>query len=97
MGHVAWIWAILLGFGPYSLDLGPKGDEALRMGLRGGDVRTDGRTDGQIPLVFYRTLSPSGPLPKKHVLKVNWDNNIDMNEENTLSTRIYARICRTET
>ena len=60
------IWTILLGFGPYSLDLGPKGDEAK--GGAGGDVRTygrmDGRTDGQIPPVFYRTLSPSGPLPK---------------------------------
>ena len=59
---------MLLGFGPYSLDLGPKGDEALRVG-RGGDGRTDVRTyvrtDGQIPPVFYRTSSPSGPLPKK--------------------------------
>ena len=26
--------------------------------------RTDGWTDRQIPPVFYRTLSPSGPLPK---------------------------------
>ena len=25
----------------------------------------DVRTDGQIPPVFYRTSSPSGPLPKK--------------------------------
>ena len=33
----------MLGFGPYSLDLGPKGDEALRVG--GTDGRTDGRTD----------------------------------------------------
>ena len=59
------IWTILLGFGPYSLDLGPKGDEA-EGGAGGGrtDVRTDGRTDGQIPPVFYRTSSPSGPLPK---------------------------------
>ena len=60
------IWTILLGFGPYSLDLGPKGDEAE--GGVGGDGRTDvrtyGRTDGQIPPVFYRTSSPSGPLPK---------------------------------
>ena len=30
----------------------------------GTDVRTYGRTYGQIPPVFYRTLSPSGPLPK---------------------------------
>ena len=29
------------------------------------DGQTDGRTDGQIPPVFYRTSSPSGPLPKK--------------------------------
>ena len=29
------------------------------------DGRTDGRTDAQIPPVFYRTSSPSGPLPKK--------------------------------
>ena len=59
------IWTILLGFGPYSFDLGPKGDGA-EGGLGGGtDVWTYGRTDGQIPPVFYRTLSPSGPLPKK--------------------------------
>ena len=44
------IWTILLGFGPYSLDLGPKGDKA-EGGAGGGrtygrtDVRTDGRTD----------------------------------------------------
>ena len=54
----------MLGFGPYSLDLGPKGDEALRVGW-GGDVRTD----GQIPPVFYRTSSPSGPgTLRQHVL-----------------------------
>ena len=29
------------------------------------DGRTDGRTDKLIPPVFYRTSSPSGPLPKK--------------------------------
>ena len=33
------------------------------------DVRTYGRTDGQIPPVFYRTSSPSGPLPKKEKKK----------------------------
>ena len=27
------------------------------------DIRTDRRTDGQIFPVFYRTSSPSGPLP----------------------------------
>ena len=64
-GHFAWIWPILAGFGPFCLDLGPKGDKALRMG-RGGrmDGWTDIRTDRQIPPVFYRTSSPSGPLPK---------------------------------
>ena len=66
LAHFGWIWAILLGFGPYSLDLGPKGDEALRVGQGGRtDGRTYGRTDGQIPPVFYRTSSPSGPLPKR--------------------------------
>ena len=51
----------MLGFGLFGriwVRIGPKGDEALRMG--GGD----GHTDGQIPPVFYRTSSPSGPLPK---------------------------------
>ena len=52
----------MLGFGPFCSDLGPKGDEALKMGLGGG---TDVRTDGEIPPVFYRTSSPSGPLPKR--------------------------------
>ena len=28
------------------------------------DGRMGGRTDGLIPPVFYRTLSPLGPLPK---------------------------------
>ena len=58
----------MLGFEPHSLDLGPKGDKALRMELGGGwtDVQTDVHTDGQIPPVFYRTLFPSGPLPKNH-------------------------------
>ena len=45
LAHFGWIWAILLGFGPYSLDLGPKGDKALRMGPR-GDGCMDGRTYG---------------------------------------------------
>ena len=40
------IWTILLGFGPYSLDLGPKRDKA-EGGARGGDGRTDGRTYGR--------------------------------------------------
>ena len=62
LGHFAQIWAILLRFGLFSrilVRIGPKGDEALRMGQGGTDVRTD----GQIPPVFYRTSSPSGPLP----------------------------------
>ena len=61
LAHFGWIWAIFLGFGPYSLDLGPKGDEALKMGQGG----TDGWRDGQIPPVFYRTSSPLGLLPNK--------------------------------
>ena len=64
LGHNAQIWAILLGFGLFGriwFRIGPKGDEALRV-RRGG---TDVRTDRQIFPVFYRTLSPLGPLPKK--------------------------------
>ena len=64
LGHFAWILAIQLGFGPQRRQ-SPEG------GAEGGDGRTDvrtyGRTDGQIPPVFYRTSSPSGPLPKKQV------------------------------
>ena len=45
--HFDWIWAILLGFGPYSLDLGPKGDEAEGGAGGGTDGRTYGRTDGR--------------------------------------------------
>ena len=41
----------MLGFGLFGriwVQIGPKGDEALRMGLGGGtDVRTYGRTDGR--------------------------------------------------
>ena len=62
----------MLGFGLFGriwVRIGPKGDEALRMGRGGMDVWTDGRTygrrDGQIPPVFHRTSSPSEPLPKK--------------------------------
>ena len=36
------------------------------MYIRMDDVRTDGR-DVKIAPVFYRTLSPLGPLPKKAV------------------------------
>ena len=63
LGHLAYIWAILLGFGLFGriwVSIGPKGDKALRMEQRG-----DVRTYRQIPPVFYRTSSPSGPLPKK--------------------------------
>ena len=45
LNHLAWIWAIFRGFGPYRLDLGPKGDKTLRMG-QGGDGRTYGQMDG---------------------------------------------------
>merc|ERR1711942_515408 len=68
LGHFAWIWAILLGFGLFGriwVRIGPKGDEALRMGQGGTDVRMYGR----IPPVFYRTSSPLGPLPKKQEIK----------------------------
>ena len=63
LGHFAWVWVILLGFGLFGriwVRIGPKGDEALRMGRGGG-------TDGQIPSVFYRTSPSSGPLPKKQM------------------------------
>ena len=53
-------------YGRIWVRIGPKGDEALRMGRgRGANVRTYRCTDGQIPPVFYRTLPPSRPLPKK--------------------------------
>ena len=64
LGHIAWIWAI-------SQNLGQNGPQRRRSpedgagGDRRMDVQTDGHTDGQIPSVFYRTSSPSGPLPKK--------------------------------
>ena len=35
LDHFAWILAILHRFGPYSLDLGPKGNEAQRVGQGG--------------------------------------------------------------
>ena len=72
LGHFAKIWAILVGFGLFGriwVRIGPKGDEALRMGGTDGrtdgqtDGRMDGRTDGQIPPVFCRTSSPSESLP----------------------------------
>ena len=65
LGHFAEIWAILLGFGLLGriwVRIGPKGDEALRIG-RGG--RTDVRTDGQIPLYCtgLRPLRNRCPAP----------------------------------
>ena len=56
LDHFAWFWAILLGFGPYSLDLGPQkrspdgaGGVVLTDGRAEGrtDRQTDGRTDGE--------------------------------------------------
>ena len=52
LGHFAWIWPIMLGFGPFCLDLGHIA-WILAIWQNG---RTDGRTDGQIPPVFYGTL-----------------------------------------
>ena len=53
----------MLGFGIFGgiwVGIGPKEDEALRIGQGG-----DGQTNEQIPPVLYRTSSPSGTLPKK--------------------------------
>ena len=65
LAHFGWILAILLGFGPYSLDLGPQGDEALRVG-RGGRtyVRTDGRTD---PPCVLQDFVPFGAAAQKRI------------------------------
>ena len=65
------IWTILLGFGPYSLDLGPKGDEA-EGGAGGGqmDVRTYGRMDGRtegFPLCSTGLRPLWGRCPKNNV------------------------------
>ena len=65
------MWSERLDLKPEKLDLRPErldlGPEKLDMrGLvKGG---TNGRTDvrtNKSPPVFYRTSSPSGPLPKK--------------------------------
>ena len=37
------------------------------LGGPGGDIRTDGQTNGQKSPVFDRTLSPSEPLPKNKI------------------------------
>ena len=63
LGYFAWIWAIMLGFGPFCLDLGhiawiwaiwqnmgqnrPQRRRSPEDGAGGTDVRTDGRTDGR--------------------------------------------------
>ena len=63
LGHFAWIWAIMLGFGPFCLDLGYiawiwaiwqnlSQNRPLRI-RQGG--QTDGRTDGRTDI---RTESP---------------------------------------
>ena len=81
LGYFAWIWAIMLGFGPYCLDLGhiawilaiwqnlgqnrPERRRSPEDGATGMDLRTYVRTNRQIPPVFYRTSSPLEPLPKK--------------------------------
>ena len=64
---------------PERLDLRPERPylRSQRPNLRpegpdGGDERTNKRTDGRTnesPPVFYRTSSPSGPLPKKEIRK----------------------------
>ena len=41
------IWTILPGFGPYSLDWGPKQALSPKGGAGGRDGRTDGQTNGQ--------------------------------------------------
>ena len=63
LGHIAWIWAIWQNLGPNR----PQRRRSPEDGAGGTYVRTY----GQNPPVFYRTLSPSGPLPKKvKVIKV---------------------------
>ena len=72
LGHVAWIWAILQNLGQNR----PQRRRSPEDGMGGTDVWmygrkdrwTNGRTYGQIPPVFYRTSSPSGPLPKKALI-----------------------------
>ena len=48
LGHFAYIWATLLGFGLFGtiwVRIGPKGDEALRMRQGGMDGHTDVHID----------------------------------------------------
>ena len=85
LGNFAWIWAIVLEFEPFCLDLGhiawilaiwqnlgpnrSQRSQSPEDRAGGTDGRTDVHTDRQIPPVFYRTLSPLGPLPKNDVKK----------------------------
>ena len=64
IAHFAWIWAILLGFWPFCLDLGPKGDEPLRMGLGGTYVRTD-----RFPLCSTGLRPLRGRCPKRLIFQ----------------------------
>ena len=60
LGHFAQIWAILLGLGLFGR-IGPKGDEALRMGQGGMDGRTGGQAGGQTDSpCFLRDFVPFG-------------------------------------
>ena len=68
LGHFAWIWAIMLGFGLFGriwVQIGPKGDEALRMGW--GDERIEGRmdrwTDSPCVLQDFVPFGAAGLLP----------------------------------
>ena len=59
----------MIGYEPYNLDLGPKGDEALRMGQGGG--RTDGQTDGWTdPPCVLQDFVPFGAAAQKHYIEL---------------------------
>ena len=53
LGHIAWIWA-------FWQNLGQNRDRRM-------DGWMHGCMDGQIPPVFYRTSSPSRPMPKNEL------------------------------
>ena len=65
-----------LSFGPESTDYGPeradlrpeRADLGPERGL-GGDVRTEGRTDGRLEIhpCVLQDIGPLGPLPKKEI------------------------------
>ena len=75
LGFSGQIRAIILGFGPFCSDLGMiawvwaiwqnlgQKRPQRRRSPEDGAGGTNGQTDGEIPPVFYRTSSPSGPLP----------------------------------